>query len=66
MDGYMTIPDIAAALCIDASRVRHDILAGRLGATKLGRDLIVATAEYERYRAARRPRGRPRGQKETT
>jgi hypothetical protein len=59
----MTLGQLAAELGLkNTSRLRHDIAAGKLTAEKLGRDWLVGRTEAERYRAQRRPRGRPRKQ----
>jgi hypothetical protein len=47
-------------LGVSQSRVRQYILAKRLKARKLGRDLVVARGEAERFRReGRLPQGRP-------
>jgi predicted transcriptional regulator len=47
-------------LGISQSRVRQYILAKRLKATKLGRDLLIERKEAERFqREGRLPEGRP-------
>jgi predicted transcriptional regulator len=49
-------------LGISQSRVRQYILAKRLKAKKLGRDLVVEREEAERFlREGRLPEGRPSG-----
>lgn len=47
----MTIPEVAAALGVAPSTLRHQIANGRLRARKIGRDLHVTPREMERYRA---------------
>jgi len=47
-------------LGISQSRVRQFVLAGRLKAKKLGRDLVIERKEAERFRReGRLPEGRP-------
>lgn len=49
----------AQTLGINASRVRQLILAGRIRATKHGRDWLIDSSEIERYSRTRRGPGRP-------
>jgi hypothetical protein len=49
-------------LGVSQSRIRQFILANRLKARKLGRDLVVERKEAERFkREGRLPEGRPAG-----
>jgi hypothetical protein len=49
-------------LGISQSRVRQFVLAKRLKAKKLGRDLVIERGEAERFRReGRLPEGRPTG-----
>lgn len=53
----MTTVEVARSLGIDPATVRQQIAAGRLRATKVGRDWAIAPSEVERYR--RESRGKP-------
>ena len=56
----VTTAEVARMLGISQSRVRQFILAGRLKAKKLGRDLVIERKEAERFRReGRLPEGRP-------
>ena len=56
----LTTSEVARMLGISQSRVRQYILAKRLKAKKLGRDLVVEREEAERFkREGRLPEGRP-------
>ena len=57
----MTTSEAASALGISVNTVRHQIGAGRLRASRQGRDWLVTAGEVERYRADSLGRpGRPR------
>jgi len=56
----LTTAEVARMLGVSQSRVRQFILAKRLKAKKLGRDLVIEKAEAERFRReGRLPEGRP-------
>ena len=46
-----TIAEAAERLGLSVSTVRHQAQAGRLRASKVGRDWLVSEREIERYRA---------------
>lgn len=46
----MTIKEAAEALGLSAQTIRNQVTAGRLAATKHGRDWWLTPAEVERYR----------------
>ena len=52
----MTTQEAAELLGVDPATVRQAILAGRLEATKRGRDWWLTPAAVERYRTGRRPK----------
>ena len=54
-----TTIEAAKLLCVNASRMRQLILAGRIRATKHGRDWLIDSSEIERYNRTRRGQGRP-------
>lgn len=49
----MTLKEAAASLGVTPDTLRQQIAAGRLKATKRGRDWWVTKGEVERYRQAR-------------
>jgi excisionase family DNA binding protein len=56
----LTTAEVARMLGVSQSRVRQFILAKRLVAKKLGRDLAIERTEAERFkREGRLPQGRP-------
>jgi excisionase family DNA binding protein len=58
MNNLLTTNQVAQRLKITPSRVRQLILAGRLPATKIGRDLFVKEQDLKNFK--RMPRGRPK------
>ena len=54
MGRLLSTKDVARKLDVTASRVRQIILAGKLPATKLGRDWFVKEEDVEAYQTARR------------
>ena len=56
----MTLIEAAAILGVTAATLRQQIAAGRLRATKRGRDWWVTRGEVARYDATRRVRTAPR------
>jgi excisionase family DNA binding protein len=59
-EGYLTTAAAAADIGVQPRIIQRHIQAGRLAAEKMGRQYIIARAEWERYKAARRGPGRPR------
>jgi excisionase family DNA binding protein len=58
----LTTEEVAQMLGVSQSRVRQFVLAKRLKARKLGRDLVIERKEAERFgREGRLPKGRPAG-----
>jgi len=59
---YLTTKQAAKELGITAGRVRQLILAGRLPAIKVGRDLLINPADLDKVRDRKTgyPKGRPR------
>jgi excisionase family DNA binding protein len=56
----LTTEEVARMLGVSQSRVRQFVLAKRLKAKKLGRDLVIERREAERFkREGRLPAGRP-------
>ena len=49
----LTTKQAALILGVNASRVRQFVLAGRLSATKPGRDLVLDRAEVEAFKINR-------------
>jgi len=49
----LTLIQVAEALGLEPSTLRHQIRNGRLRATKVGRDWVVTPREVERYRRER-------------
>jgi excisionase family DNA binding protein len=47
----LTLTQAAAQLGLTASTLRHQVQAGRLGATLIGKTYVVSPGEVERYRA---------------
>lgn len=60
MENLVTTETAATRLGISRTRVQVLIRAGRLPATKIGRDWMIGAAELERFAALERPRGTPR------
>jgi len=54
----LTTNQVAQKLNLTPSRVRQLIMAGRLPAEKIGRDLFVKEQDLKNFK--RQPRGRPR------
>jgi excisionase family DNA binding protein len=60
----LTTAEVARMLGVSQSRIRQFVMAGRLKAKKLGRDLVIEKKEAERFRReGRLPQGRPAGLK---
>ena len=56
----LTTTQVARMLGVSQSRVRQFILAGRIKAKKMGRDLVIERRDAERFkRSGRLPKGRP-------
>ena len=47
----LTLTEAAAQLGLAASTLRHQVQAGRLGATLIGKTYVVSAREVQRYRA---------------
>lgn len=57
MGRLLSTKDVARKLDVTASRVRQIILAGKLPATKLGRDWFVKEEDVEAYQTRREQQG---------
>ena len=57
---YITTAQAAAALNVNASRVRQLILAERIQAVKFAGVWMIDRNEVDKYAATRRPVGRPK------
>ena len=56
----LTTTQTAELLGVNPSRVRQFILAGRLPAQKIGRDLFVKEQDVLEFASTKRPHGRPK------
>lgn len=61
----MRTGEVAAALKVSKTVVWRQIQAGRLPATKFGRDWLVRQEDFEAFRQIKREPGRPRRNRPT-
>lgn len=59
----LTVPEVARILGLDRSKVRRFCAAGRLPATKVGRDWLIKKSDALRFAKKPRKSGRPVGWK---
>ena len=63
MNNHLTTTQTAELLGVSPSRVRQLILANRLPAQKIGRDLFVKEHDAIKFASINRPHGRPKKEK---
>jgi excisionase family DNA binding protein len=59
MEDFLTTIQAGELLGVTRKMIIKLINAGRIAATKMGRDYLIPLTEIERYKRERKPAGRP-------